>query len=333
MVDVNLRIPALEKLVDYVASGIGAVGGPMLAPWKARQEAEASHTKAESDASSLKLISEAQAEARRTLVAPDAATQGVLEIGSEGITQRIEFQEKKRQANIVAVVQDAAAALADKEVLGHEPDPDWTARFFDCVQDVSSEDMQRLWSKVLSGEVESPGRTSLRTLDVLRNMTSIEAQKFEDVCIYAINDFVFYEDKIREKYPELSYDNLITLQEAGLVTSVGSNLGKKIRFKNNDYCSHIEYNNLVLKIFSKDKKLELKIPSILLTSAGKELLRLARQETRMDYLESFSRFLHSNGCDLSFAQVLEKRSDGIIAHSEPFVPVAPAAPPSGSAAP
>ena len=37
MVDVNLKVPALEKLVDYAASGIGAVAGPMLAPWEGAQ--------------------------------------------------------------------------------------------------------------------------------------------------------------------------------------------------------------------------------------------------------------------------------------------------------
>ena len=32
MVDVNVKVPALEKLVDYTASGIGAVAGPMQKP-------------------------------------------------------------------------------------------------------------------------------------------------------------------------------------------------------------------------------------------------------------------------------------------------------------
>ena len=41
MVDVNLEVPTLEKLADYAASGIGAVAVPMLAPWRARKEAEA----------------------------------------------------------------------------------------------------------------------------------------------------------------------------------------------------------------------------------------------------------------------------------------------------
>lgn len=41
MVDVNLEVPPLELLAEYATSGIGAVAGPMLAPCKARKEAEA----------------------------------------------------------------------------------------------------------------------------------------------------------------------------------------------------------------------------------------------------------------------------------------------------
>ena len=136
MVDVNLKVPALEKLMDYTASGIGAIAGPMLAPWKAGREAKAKLIEAKGQADRLKPIADAQAEARRYLVESDGAGGGTLEIDSNGITQRIEFQEKKRQANIAATVRQAAAELGDTEVPEHEPDPDWTARFFDCVQDV-----------------------------------------------------------------------------------------------------------------------------------------------------------------------------------------------------
>ncbi|MDE0534305.1 MAG: hypothetical protein OXI01_23070 [Albidovulum sp.] len=92
MVNVNLKVPAFEMILKYTASGIGAVAGPMLAPWKARREAAA------------RLI-EAEAEARRSLIAPDDAERGMLNIGPGGIQQRIEFQEKKRQANIASVVR------------------------------------------------------------------------------------------------------------------------------------------------------------------------------------------------------------------------------------
>ena len=189
-VNVNLKVPALEKLVDYTASGIGAVAGPMLATWRARQDAKAKLIGAQADADSLRLIAGAQADARRSLLAPDETGGGVLEIGTDGITQRIEFQEKKRQANIASVVQEAAAELGDKEVPDHEPDPDWTARFFERVQDVSSENLRRIWARILAGEVETPGRTSLRTLSILENMTQRDAIEFSKEMEYRISNFL-----------------------------------------------------------------------------------------------------------------------------------------------
>ena len=193
MVDVTLKVPALEKLVDYTASGIGAVAGPMLAPWKARKEAEARLIEGRAEADSLKLIADAQAEARHSLATPAQAGRGVLEIDRDGIRQRFEFLEGKRQANITAVVRGAAADLGDREVPDHEPDPDWTARFFEGVQDVSSEDMRKIWSKVLSGEVEEPGRTSLRTLSILKDMSQRDAEAFSALMEYRISEFIFEE--------------------------------------------------------------------------------------------------------------------------------------------
>ena len=217
MVDVNLKVPALEKLMDYTASGIGAVAGPMLAPWKAGREAKAKLIEAKGQADRLTLIADAQAEARQYLIEPDGAVRETLEINASGITQRIEFQERKRQANISAVVLEAAAGLEDAEVLEHEPDPDWTARFFDCVQDVSSEDMQKLWAKVLSGEVRRPRATSLRTLDVLKNMSAQEAAMFQEVCSYVIEDFVFKHKEVEKNHSALSFGNLLLLENAGLM--------------------------------------------------------------------------------------------------------------------
>ena len=332
MVDLNLKVPAIEMLLKYTASGIGAVAGSMLGPWRARQAATVRRIEAAAEGDSLKLIADAQAEARQSLVEPNNAGSGILEIAPDGgITQRIEFQEKKRQANIASVIRNAAAELDDKEVSEHEPDPDWTARFFDCVQDVSSEDMQKLWSQVLSGEVEGPGRTSLRTLDILRNTTTKDAQKFQELCSYVIHDFIFNSDDTNSNYPALSYDNLLVLQDAGLVNAAPM-LTKTVSFNVYPYNSFVFHQDLLLRI-SASGQLELDVPNFLLTSAGKELHRFAKYEARMDYLASFSRFLRGKGCELSFAHILEKRPDGSILHTNPFVPIEPEGQPSGDAAP
>ena len=331
MVDVNLKVPALEMLLKYTASGIGAVAGPMLAPWKARREAEAKLIETETEAGSLKLIAAAQADARHSLITPDETGRGVLDIGPEGIAQRIEFQEKKRQANIAFVVREAAAGLRDREVLDREPDPDWTARFFDCVQDVSSEDMRKLWARVLSGEVESPERTSLRTLDILKNMTSRDAELFQNICGHVIHDSIFDFDNLRANYQVLSYDNLLILQDAGLINAAPM-LVKEAILDDHSNEALLVYQNAVLKISAEGRGVNFDIPNFPLTAAGMQLRRFAKCEPRMDYLELFSRFLHGKNCTLSFAQLLEEHPDGAVTHSNPFVPIEPAPQPSENAA-
>ena len=321
MVDVNLKVPALEKLLDYTASGIGAVAGSMLAPWQARQDAKAKLIEAQADADSLRLIADAQAEARHSLVAPDEMGRGVMDISPDGIQQRIEFQEKKRQANIVSVVQGAAAELGDKEVPDREPDPDWTARFFDSVQDVSSEDMRKLWAKILSGEVEEPGRTSLRTLDILKNMTRIDAQKFSNICDFVIHDFVFFPKEHQSHHPTLSYDNVIHLKDVGLLHT-SSTLVKTLDFgQRNSVLFH--YQHWALKILATNSAKEVHIPEVLLTNPGKELYQIAKCHISIGYLRSFSKFLHGNNCELYYAHILKKHPDGRITHSLPFVPIEP----------
>lgn len=159
--DVNLKIPGLEKLVDYVASGIGSVAGPMLATWKARKEAQAKHVAAlgdveaqsilhEGDAERIRSIAKAQKDARKILALKDLSTSEQIGL-QEKIGSWIQFQEEKRLRNIEMIVNRAAFELDSTNVLNSEPDHDWTARFFDYAQEVSSDELQVLWGRVLAG--------------------------------------------------------------------------------------------------------------------------------------------------------------------------------------
>ena len=320
-VNVNLKVPALEKLLDYAASGIGAVAGPMLASWKARKQAEARLIGARAEADSLTLIADARSEARRLLIEPDSAVSGMLAVGQDGgITQRIEFQEQKRQANIVAVVQDAATELGDKEVPEREPDPDWTARFFDCVQDVSSEDMRALWARILAGEVDSPGRTTLKTLDVLKNMTREDAELFNLVCDYVIQDFVFHPRDAQDIPTFLRPVDVMQLQDADLLHA-STALAKAIQF-DKEHSAYFVHHNYFLRITSLDNR-DISIPAIPLTRSGKEVFLVLGGKFCRKYLQSFSNFLYKEKCGLFYARIVETRpSDGAVNHEE-FIPIEP----------
>ena len=145
--EIKVSIPALEKLVDYSASGIGSVAGTMFLTWSARQNAKARVITAQGEidaqrlltegrADTMHIIADAQAKARAMLVSPDSKVEGELDF-AHTITQRIQFQEEKRQSNIESVVRQTASELEDKRVEDHDPDHDWTARFFSDIQDVS----------------------------------------------------------------------------------------------------------------------------------------------------------------------------------------------------
>lgn len=318
-VNLNIKVPAVEMLLKYAASGIGAVAGSILAPrWRARQAAAVRRIEAEAEGDSLKLIAKAQTEARQILVEPGNAGSGILEIGPDGgITQRIEYQEKKRQANIAAVVQDAAAELGSKQVPEHEPDPDLTARFFDCVQDVSSDDMRKLWAKLLAGEVESPSRSSLKTLDILRNMTTQDARMFRDMCDFIINGLIFHPYEPQNAHGFYNFIEVLNLESIGLLNS-GSSLNFTWDFS--DGTAHLFYQDRILEITKIGDVNQVNIPIIVVTPPGRELYRIMEHRFRADYLQSLSRFLNEKSCALSFARVIEKLPDGQFTHTS-FIPI------------
>ena len=324
-VNLSLKASAIEKLIDYGASGVGAIAGPLLAPWKAsrdgkarlesaRIDAEIRLIEAESEATTSAIIAKARSKAQEYLLPSDAEVRGTVAITREDITQSFEFQAKKRLTNVRSVLEAAADELGDKEVDDHEPDPDWTARFFDCVQDVSSEDMQKIWAKILAGEVESPGRTSLRTLDTLRNMTKRDAEMFRDICPFITGDwFVFYDDSVKN-LSALALSNLLHLQDCDLV-NIERGLESVHQWENENYIL-LNYLRGALMVTSNDTpSAPLRIPIIRITSAGRELCKLSLQAVNMDYLRAFSKFVKSKNCRLDYLTNVVHLPDGMIRYS------------------
>ena len=272
----------------------------------ARIDAEVRRVEAESEAETSAIIAKARSDAREYLVTPDAEVYGTVEFTRKDIIQRVEFQERKRLANVKSVVEAAADELGDKEVPNHEPDPDWTARFFNEVQDVSSEDMQKIWARILAGEVESPSRTSLRTLDTLRNMAKRDAEMFRDICSFVINHhFVFYNDSVKN-LAALNYSNLLHLEECGLINA-GPNLVSK--FVWDGQAINLVHHNGFLAL-SKEQTAEavrdqLEIPVFVLTAAGQELFQFTEADVNMEYLQSFATFLKSDTINLAYVKKVE----------------------------
>lgn len=324
--NININVPALTKLVDYAASGIGSIAGPMLAPWRAGQELRAQLILARGDAEvqrilaagqsdALQIVAEATADAREKLLSPYTSVQGQISVGKK-VAQRIQFQEEKRQANILSVLDRTAEEVGEGTVPNQEPDHDWTARFFTDVQDVSSEEMQTLWAKVLAGEVQRPGGTSLRTLSILRNLDKATAalfQRFCSACVVLLpSENVFLDARVPslggrpggnvlQKYG-LSYGQLNVLNEHGLIIpdydswfDYGICIGKKL---SESQIIRIPFGyqgrNWVLKSTDQhaaDK--EFKLSGVALTRSGQELSRVVGLHAMKEYSQDLEAFFES----------------------------------------
>lgn len=69
---------------------------------------------------------------------------------------------------------------------------DWLMRFFDAVGNISNEELQSLWGRILANEISRPKSCSLRTLDMIRNMAPEEARTFSDLCRYVMQSGATY---------------------------------------------------------------------------------------------------------------------------------------------
>lgn len=170
----------LTKLIETVSCGIGKV----YEPWHIRRMAKAK-------AKELELISGV---INDTLQLPMKYENGDITIDTTNANELVQraqnrflFQEMKKQQNIESVIDEAYLELENVESVSNTPvDSDWISAFFDSVANVSTEQMQKLWGKLLSGEIQHPGSFSLRTLNVLKNLTQTEAGFFEEIVPFVL---------------------------------------------------------------------------------------------------------------------------------------------------
>ena len=67
-------------------------------------------------------------------------------------------------------------------------------RFINSVEDISSENMQKLWGKILAGEILEPSTFSYKTLECMRNLSKKDAELFERLCKTVIEDSFIISD-------------------------------------------------------------------------------------------------------------------------------------------
>lgn len=226
---------------------------------------------------------------------------------------RMLYQEMKKQQNIENVVAKAKEDLIEEnQVSQEEVSEDWLFSFFNSVQNISDEDMQRLWGKVLAGEIKKPNTFSLRSLDALSKMTKREAQIFNELRPYIISyrgDWaILNDDAVNKKY-NIPYGKILTMSECGLIDS--SALMSITLTITPEYQFEVVYDMELLKSNNTEEK-KVSIPIYKLTQTGIDILSVGEEKYNMDYFQDVGKYLSKANKEIQFSlhQIVQKNSDG-----------------------
>lgn len=256
----------LSKLIESVSRGIGKVYEPTHIKKIAKAKSE-----------EIKMISNTINE---NIVLPINYKNGEIEMNSTDFEElvkrtgdRLVFQEIQKQQNLESVIGHAYTELEEEIGVSEEKvETDWILRFMKSVEDISDREMQELWGRILAEEVKQPETYSFRTLDILRNISTFEARKFELISEFIItidgSTCIYNNEDLFEKY-DINYGDILLLEECGFINSNQVSLTVKI---GEDIDSMI-YNSKILGLVkgTTSEHRDIKYSIYLLSEAGKQL--------------------------------------------------------------
>ena len=95
-------------------------------------------------------------------------------------------EQTKYQQNIEAITIEALPKLKE-EAKPDSIEEDWIINFFDKGRKISDCEMRDLWARILSGESNSPGSFSKRTVNCVAEFEKSDIELFERLCRFAWN--------------------------------------------------------------------------------------------------------------------------------------------------
>lgn len=226
--------------------------------------------------------------------------------------QRLVAEEIRKQENIEDIIRRTDALLsADNDNQGNNEDVNrgWISNFLEGAGKTYDDNLKDYWAKLLAGEIRRPGSNSLRTLEVLKNISYEEAKLFESMSglVFVQDDmsFIFKDDN---KYG-INYYNLSKLQEVGLLrTGEGATYTIKASKVNTKYTSNYVCGNKYITLTTEPDTKDIAVPVHLLTQAGCELCELTNHKDNMGYLKDFAAFVRKTNptASIQYGDIIER---------------------------
>lgn len=171
----------------------------------------------------------------------------------------------------LAIAANILKDTPDDQVSDEPVNPDWFARWRREACLIGEPEMRVLWGRILAEEVKQPHTISLKTLDILKNITSDDARLFCKIVRFRIATLIPIEPS-----PLGDYDlaNILTLEDLNLMRfDLSLTTGVARTSEDDGYL--IPCNGFVFFI-SGDSEPEIKrLSGAILTGAAEEIIKIA----------------------------------------------------------
>ncbi len=193
---------------------------------------------------------------------------------------RLMNQEVFKQINVESTLEKTQFILEENKNNGDdnastEPiNNDFMTQFINGVGEISDQEMQMMWAKLLAGEIKQPSSFSLRTISKLKMMTTSEAKLFEKVAPYIIGgEYIVRDIELLKKY-KVTYTDLLRLQDCEIISLEGATR----KYHSSD---RIRYGDLQCEFNAKAydnniKDISANVRAYVVTNFGKELLKIVK---------------------------------------------------------
>ena len=205
------------------------------------------------------------------------------------------LQQELKHYNNQRAVLERTINMVDESIDISTVDDDWIAFFFDKVKNISSEEMQFFWSKVLSEEFNKPNSIPKSLIHTLSCIDLKVAKTFNNLCQFAVKNItddeevIFFKQICCPKEVDISFSSLKELERYGLIAL-------------NDYADFVykelngymvfEVNGNNLTVYGNDKN-EVPFGDIFLTLDGRALCKCIEKKNNVQLEDMFLTILTS----------------------------------------
>lgn len=221
-----------------------------------------------------------------------------------------ELQRAVNLKRIALYAEEEAEEIDNRSAGGEHPDSytearldaDWLAKWRTGAQDVSLDEMQRLWGKLLAGEVAKPGTYSLHSVDFLARMSPSDANLLARLAPFATEAGIIRLEQEFFARHGLQFVDFLFLDDLGLINgTVGAG-------SLNATLAQIHHNGRALStlpcgkhvlIFdmgaTSDAPPKTMFDVFSITRVGREILTLAQIPANLEYVQQIAEVAVARG--------------------------------------